>query len=261
LDLYIKLLNCFTFPDKEEYYYEYKNALSNCRDLLSKNEISFHYSKIISYCILKIKKNNDNIDFKNELFKNYALSVLNEIYKNETIIYLPLYLYRNIILLGLELNKLKWTEKFIQENHRKVPPSESKNMLNYGLALFYKSAGKLELSLEYSNRVNLNYFIYKYDIKILKLKLYYELGYYEECLYLIHSFKEMLRNDRFLNKERKNKYNTFLKISERLIKNIDNGKIRSNLVNIINKAPLMAQKEWLLEKINEVNNLRLARVS
>lgn len=256
LDIYSKLYYTFKYFDVEKYYYEYKKSFLNGFNRLTRSEISFHYSKIIAYCIIKNKLSKNNITFKQELLKYYSLVIFNEYYKDNNTLYLPLSLFRNIIKLALELNKIALAETFIKDSINKIDPHDKCNMFNYGMAHLYRAKNNFELCLEHTNNIKLTYFIYKYDIKLLKSVAFYELNYFEEVYCILHSFKEVLRKDKFLDKERKAKYNNFIKYLEYLLKQKEengtqySGKMLENLLKLNN----IIEKPWLIEKIKSIKS-------
>ncbi len=130
------------------------------------------------------------------------------------------------------------------------------------LAFYYFSLEKFERSLEYINKIKLDYFIYKYDVKNLMLKLYFELGYDEEAISMIHSYRELLRKDVFLTDSRKLRNRNFIKYLRKLIilkidnniKDIENIKIDLQNINEIR------YKRWLISKVDEIVESRMVIV-
>jgi hypothetical protein len=193
------------------------------------------------------------MDFNQELFDFYNYILKKEYFKDFKSEYLSYKLFRDILLLALRLKKYDWVQNFVRSYNIKLHPNCRKNMLNYGFAFYYHAKGDFTNSLNYLNKINFDYFIYKYDVRKLKLKIFYELNYLEECLYLIHSSREFLRKDVLLPQERKNSIKLFFYYTEKLIfykmekPGYDIGFIKEKILLEKN----ISNKDWLLEKIKE----------
>lgn len=254
LDIYLSLFNTFTRFDNEEEYFKYKALIEKHYEKLSADEISFHYSKFISYCILKGLRNTSDIKFQDELFNLYNFMIEKRLYANNKIDHLPLVLFRDILFLAVRMKKYDWLKKFIIKYSRKVHPMYTENMLSFGYAYYLSEIREFDKALDYANKISMDYFIFKYDVKNLRLKIYYELGYFEEALSLIHSYREFLRNNQFLSEERKTRVRNFIRYLEKLIllrsgsSKHDAGYIKNQLL----KEKSVTYKSWLLEKLSSL---------
>lgn len=256
LKMYILLYKSFSQSKKVEYYFEYKNFLISHSGFLSRDEISFHYSKLISYCILKRNSNDNTFNSEKELFNLYENILNQKFYKNERYPYLPTSLFRDILLLSLSIEKFDWAYSFIKVYSKEVAEKEEVNIYNFGMAFFHYGKGNFITSLDFINKISIDHFIYKYDIKNLSLKIFYELDYTEEALCLIHSYKEFLRNNDFMPDERKKKHKNYIKYLEKLIL-IKSGNYVTDLDYLkyeVNKKKNILYKNWFNSKIDELIN-------
>lgn len=97
--------------------------------------------------------------------------------------YLSVELYRDIIIHGLYLKQYKWTTfEFINKYRSEVRPSQRENLLNYGYTHYYSNVGNYNKALECYSKIVMNNFVFKYDIKNLVTKMYYEQNIFEEAL-------------------------------------------------------------------------------
>jgi hypothetical protein len=86
------------------------------------------------------------------------------------------------------------------------------------------------------------------------LKVYYELGYLEEAISMIHSYRELLRKDVFLTESRKIRNRNFIKYLRKLIiLKIDNKmhEIENIKIDLQNLSEVR-YKKWLIEKIDNI---------
>lgn len=128
-------------------------------------------------------------------------------------------------------------------------------MLNYSLSLLNFEKKNFEESLNNLARLKYDSFVFKYDVKVLSLMIYYELEYLEEALSVIDSFKHFINKTKSVSGYAKEIHLNFLKYYYEIIKlkSLDNdkekGKEKSKLKEIIGKQKIR-NKYWLLEKIS-----------
>jgi hypothetical protein len=158
------------------------------------------------------------------------------------------------LFLAKRLRRLDIVNKLLKENSGRLNPKERYNMINFGYAFYYFETGDYERSLGYVNKIKMDYFIYKYDVKSLMLRIYYELGYFEEGLSLIHTYREFLRKDEFLSDNRKFRHKNFIRFVERLIL-FRTGSVQSDVSFVMDKVfktEEVSYKNWLLSKFSSI---------
>ncbi|MCI0715553.1 MAG: hypothetical protein L0Y77_04430 [Chlorobi bacterium] len=252
LEIYRALLKMNSKPENENLYFEYKKVFYNNIEKLSKDEISLHHSRLTGYCILKIQNSEFPEKFSKELFELYKTILEKEYYKDNKTKYLLHEDFRNILLHGIRMKEYGWVDEFIKTYSKKVHPNDRENMNQYGNAYLNYNIGNYGKALKFLKRINPNFLYYKFDVKNLTLMVYFELGYYEEALYLIKTYLEFLRKNRLINPHRKKRYLSFVKFTEKLIhyrfgnSKHDFGYIRMRIA----KHNKVAFKSWLMEKIS-----------
>jgi hypothetical protein len=254
LDIYDAMLEASSEPENEKKYFVYKKLVNACENKLSKDEISFHYFNFISYSTIKVNSDspNQNFNFNDELFEIYKTMLDKEYYIDSKTNHLPHELYRSILMHGLRMKDYGWVESFINDYSRKVHPNDTDNMYNFAMAHLSYYRSDYGSALKYLQKIEQDYFIFKYDGKNLMLMVYYELGYTEECLYLCKTYNELLRNYNLLNPVRRKRFFNFVKYVERLTL-YRAGTIRCDIGYLkrrLEKKDTIAFKDWLLEKIS-----------
>lgn len=257
LNLYIYLYKLFSETESVGNYKNYKCQLVKFEKILNRNEISFHYFCLISYLILERNKKPNSRELINELYKIYTIFINNEYYLNNKIDFLPVSLFRAALFMGITIGDLEQIKKFVDENSQKVHPRDKDNIYNYGYAYYYYLSGILEKSLGCLNKIDLTYFIFKFDIKILKLKIYYELGYYEGALQDIHAYKELIRVDNIVNTRTKLLHKNFINYLEKIVLyNYSNEDIDINcLKQEILKNDSILYKDWLIKQLSILSEI------
>jgi hypothetical protein len=248
-EIYLALFLAFSKPENEIHYFKYKRLLLNNLRYLSSDEIRFHTGRLIRYCMIKSSEEKLSEKYDRELFNVYSFILENEYYKSSLMNYLPVELFRTILLLGLKLKKYKWTFEFIKKYKLKLQPERRENMYHYSCAEYYFYRGRYEEAMKSFHKVQLNHFMLKLDLKSLMLMTYYELCLFENALSLIDSYKHFLSNDKTLSSDVKNGYKNFISIIHKII-------IFQTSGNYISKYKIEKDlnsdfpfKEWVREKI------------
>ncbi len=165
-------------------------------------------------------------------------------------------LFRNIFYTAVVLKRYEWAEKFVNDYSGLLLPEQKPDMYNYTIALLSFERKDYNKALEFISRVNYGFFVFKYDAKILMLKIYYELRSFEPALSLIDSFSHFLTKNKSVSEIYKEPFMKFFKFSRLLIKHalaseMDKGFSLAELLKQAELAGHFISKRWILEKINE----------
>ncbi len=243
--------NSFKNPSSEKYYFEAKKIFSGLKDNIEKNELIDMYKLMTSYCILRI--NQGVKKFQNELFGLYIEKLKSDCYLDGNKIF-PVTTFRNYVLVGIKLKKIKWTEDFIKKYSHQLPEENREDEVNLSYSKLFFSNKDYEKSLQYlSGFKGLNYLHYC-DSSILKLCTFYETEKYEEAFFEMDKFRHFIRNHKEIPKIHREYVLNFLKIYQILLKT-KTGTGKDELINaseLIKKIKPVSREIWLLEKIEEL---------
>lgn len=256
IEIYFKQLKAFVNFEIENDYFDFKKSVLQHSKQLGRNENYFLHHMLIDYCVTK-KTNGvkSSMDIDREIFELQTLVVKKEYYKNNTNSYLPFDFYRNILLNCITVKELKYMEEFIYKYSKKLIPDQIENAENYSFALLFFEKGEYSKALNCLNKVVFDKSTLKVDLKNLQLKINYELKYYESAISIIDTYKHFINNNQLISESRKTLHNNFLSSTLQLI----HFKTSSRKINLpflenkIKKSNNIFDKEWLLEKIREVN--------
>jgi hypothetical protein len=193
----------------------------------------------------------DREKYRKEFFDVYKHRIENGVFSYEPNQSMRTMLYRMIVVNGLAVKEYNWVKNFI-ENYTNYLPEEHRNNMNcFAMALLSFEMNDFEKALEFVGKVNYELFVFKYDIKLLLLKIFYEKNCYEEALSLIDSFKHFLSGNKTVSEYYRNNYMLFLKYYKELLNmKIHNSTEDSEMLkNKINSEKNLISKTWLLEKI------------
>lgn len=254
MEIYIALLEAFRDLDNDNKYFYYKELIGMYSDRLSHDEISFHYSILMSCLILKEKLKGYSPGYSREQLQLFDIILSGKYFRNKKELFLPVKLYRDALFLKLRMCSPVVVKALIDGYTNKIHPNERANMYNFSNAFYYFELKEYGISLEHINRIKLDYFIYKYDLKNLLLRVYFELGYFEEAISLIHSYRELLRKDDFLSDKRKTRLRNFVKYLQRLmILLIDKKTAEIESLKLeLDTLEEISYKGWLAEKFDSI---------
>lgn len=252
--IYYKLLKSFVDFSNGKKYLDYKKSVFKNIKLMNEDERNFHISNLINLCLLPKRSSETDKFFTKNVFELYKIMLNKEYYKDTKNKYLPIQLFRNILITSTKLKKYTWAIQFINIYSRKVSPDQTKNVYNYGLAYLYNAKQDYEKSIKYLHQIKIDRFIYKFDVRDMNLKMFYEIGEYEKVIELIHNYKDFLRNNKFSTKDRRLFRGNFIKFLEKLViikcgsKILDAGYLRKLII----QAKHVSNRNWLIEKVDRI---------
>jgi hypothetical protein len=133
-------------------------------------------------------------------------------------------------------------------------------MYNFSYAHFNFAKGNFETALDYLGKVGYDLFIFKMDVRILLLKIYYELSYIEQAHSLIDSTLHFLKNTSEFSDDHKIQYRTFVQNFKELLKLKLSQKIDPHSITFLEKkiegeyTRNAGQIEWLLMKLADMKD-------
>lgn len=261
IELYELMLKAFENQNDITGYHNYKNFVNRFFNRLGPAEKCFHYYKLITYCIRGNTFKYTGFDYDAELKQLYTDMLENKYYLDRNTQYLPHETYRNILFHGIRTKNYTWVIEFVKKYSFSVFPQDRENIYYYGKAYLNFNLGNYRDALECINQIDVNYFVYKADIKNLTLMIYYELGDIEGTLDLIISYKEFIRKNKLIHPERKTRYLNFSKFLEKIVL-CRAGTLKQDIDYISNRLELnksVAFKPWLQEKISsDSRNIKIA---
>jgi hypothetical protein len=124
-------------------------------------------------------------------------------------------------------------------------------MYNYSYAQYHFYRKEFEKALQHINKVNFENYYIKSGVRILLLKIYFELGYTESFYSLSDTLKHYLSGDKQIPEDRRNVDNNFVTLVNKIYRyTLENSKLGlDELKNEISLSRTGTHKEWLMEKI------------
>src|SRR4030095_8240742 len=193
-------------------------------------------------------------EFKKELMEIYEMMLSKEIYAGDKSEFMSHQLYKNIILIMLELNKPDRAEKFINEYKDKLSSIYKENSYYYALAKLAFTRKQYDECLRLSAKVAYDDVLNKMEVKVLAVKTHYELGNYETVLYNLDSFRHFT-NNKLMTDHFAEMCINFVKSVNHLVKLKESSGDRNavnDFIYEVKSEKTILSREWLLNKADEI---------
>ncbi|MBK8553413.1 MAG: hypothetical protein IPL53_21055 [Ignavibacteria bacterium] len=235
------------YKNKREYFFELKNLLVESQSLFGQSENYVFWNMLNSYCGV------------NQLFDEslniYRYILENNIYK-KTGEDFHIILFRNIVSDFTHAGEFEWLDYFIEKYSKELHIKHRENMHNFSYGYLNFAKRNFEKALQYLSKVNYDLFVYKIDVRLLLLKIYYELSYFEQAYSLIDSTIHFLRNTTEFSEQSKSEYRNFVKSIKKFLNikslNETGSYSAAFLKEKISEAKTGSLDPWLREKIKEL---------
>lgn len=249
-----KMLRCED-DDAENFYLQLKKLLLTSAPNFNKKDIMETYSYALNYTISQINK-------KGASYLEEALNLYLYLVECEAIFvdgHLIPQEYKNIVTLGLRLEKYDWTEKFIENFKKKLPFDADNNVYKYNLAFLQYSRGDYQQALQTLHNIDFINPTYYIGTKIMQLKIFYELNESEAFYSLIDACLSYLQRSKTLADYQKKSTTNLMRFSKKLYKikeekNIlGTTKIKAAVEKLqaeLQKAASVANRDWLEHCLN-----------
>jgi hypothetical protein len=249
IEIYRRIILSYTEAEGGAHFIKLKELIVAHHALFTLDEVKNMYVFAMNYCINRI--NDGKSEYLKEILYLYKQALENDVLLNDG--QLSQWDYKNIVTTALRVKEFKWTEQFLNDYKPKLPKEDRVNAYTFNLARYYFFIKKYDLVLRLLQEVKYNDIFYQLDSKITLLKTYFELGEWQPLYSLKDSFRILLRRKRLITPQQKSNYNNLLKFSIRLFKIDVKDKARLKaLKHEITLATNVADKSWLMEKVNEL---------
>lgn len=254
---YLKMIyyvyNIVSDKNDRESYYRLMEVLTNNPGYFSMTELKNIYTSIIKFYNYQNEKY-ENI-FINEKFKTYNLFITDFLSADPSA-RLQISFCRNYINLCRQTGNIEQIRELHKRYNQYLPFEYKEDLINFCEAVYLFEKNKFQRSLKHASAINLDKEIFKLDIKILKIRNYYELVYFDSVFTELDNLLHFLNSSGKLNPGLLKKAKNFSKMVRQLIKlrsgfginKIDLSDIKIHL----EKEKNIIEKNWLIKKIREL---------
>ena len=232
-----------THPDEDSHYIKLKNYLVRFPNILPSNEYKEVYETAINYCIKRLNKGNKH--YAEEAFELYMKGIDNKALLDNN--YLSHFAYKNIVAIGLFLEKTKEIKTFINKGGSLLHPTYSENYIHYNLAKFffatkeYDKAKEMLITMEYDD------IFMTVDAKMMLMKIFVMQKEFDLMESFVHSFSQFLKRKSELSYHRKSILDT-VRLTQKVMHAFTKEE-KSTLAKRIEMTDHLPEKKWLLEQL------------
>lgn len=256
---YLSLVILNSTKDKKLYEeirdYIFGNDLIN-----STNNIYTGYIYLLDFLtdILKQTKGDVRRHYLKE--KNRVYKKIESVYFATGRVEMLFVFFRNFVLSGINTGELEWSEYVLKKYLNQIKEKGNEPVGKYYDALILFHKGMFEESLEKlsffkSEKYFMDNDIHFYDIRILRLMLYFELNYLQEALSMVDAFTHLLSRSRKMPAAHKESAVLFATAYRKLLACKADKKVKSlpELIKKILEGRSYNGKTWLLNKAKELH--------
>ncbi|MEO8666007.1 MAG: hypothetical protein ABI462_10960 [Ignavibacteria bacterium] len=245
----IKMIN----DKNDEYYFKLKKLFSENNKKITIEQTQELMANLNNFCMNKVI---NGFAFKEEQFEIQNLFLKHCI--ERSVDNFPVDAFNQIFMLGVSLDKLDWAKGFVEKYSLRLEEKFLDNAVHYSYACIDYYEKNLEKALKQLSKIkNYSHVYYKPSVKLLQLKIYFELNLFSEADDAMKTFSQFLRNDKLTTSNIKKTYSDFLKTYKRLLAIQYSGNI--NKINDfkyeIEKAnKFLLAKNWFRARIEELES-------
>lgn len=241
------------YNDSEYYYVMKKQLLQNIDKLNDPGKMNFILF-MTNYCNLKTKEKRDS-EFENEKIELYELIVRHKLYKTDKTEFIRPDFFLNIFMSYVRHRNLFEADKFLQKHIGKIDPVHGKNITSLCSALILFEEGKFSESLQTTSDIISNLIIIKIFLRVLLLKIDYELNEFDENKDALGNFRHFITNSKSISEINKDNMLQFIKNYGDLLKfknkQLDEFSLKQLKENS-EKIKDATDRDWFVRKISQL---------
>jgi len=245
---YLNLYHSLTEPHNEDWFFRIKNNLKDYQEQLTKEDLLDVYVYATNYCVRKV--NAGASKYLTELFDLYKFALVSELLLIEG--YIEPFLFKNIVSVALRCKAYEWTKLTIDSHKNKIEKEHRPTAMAYNLANYYFYTEAYSKSQQQLFKVEFLDVVYATDYRALLIKIYFEQNEFDALDSILESFATFLRRQK-ISINLKKAYSNFTKLTKQISRTSPRDTKRLQLIKTrINEARPLADRQWLLDKVDEL---------
>ncbi len=255
--VYYRIYEMLSKVDQVKHYYQAVSYLTTKTDWIEKGDLEQIYIYLMNYCIAKINKGEN--EFLKEIFELYKAQLDQGLLLEDN--ELSEWDYKNIVTTAIRLGEMDWVFDFIESYKDRLSHKAKENAYRFNLASFHYAKGNYGEVLGLLTKVEYSDLRYNMGAKALLLRTYYDLGEYDLLHSLTESTRQYLLRNKLLSETRRERYNNLFRLTRKAASlrakkaYLPKSKAQQELKKLtkeVKNTPLMGNREWLMEKIEQL---------
>ncbi|CAA6830123.1 MAG: Unknown protein [uncultured Aureispira sp.] len=231
--------------DNEVHFKTLKKRLLSQKVPLPSEALKYLCLLAINYCIKRLNMGAEN--YVQEVFDIYCYGLEHTIWMEQG--HLSHSTFKNIATAALRLKAYDWTEQFIQNYGSKLRKSHRKDYTNYAKAKLHFEQGQFSKAQEIIVETDLIDLFISLDIKLLLLKIYWNLHEFDLLEAHLDSFSVYLNRKKVLAYHRQIYGNTISVTRKMMYANLDLRSEQKKLHQLILHTNPLTDRPWLLAQL------------
>ncbi|MEM7038763.1 MAG: hypothetical protein AAF570_17380 [Bacteroidota bacterium] len=226
--------------DEEAHFRALKNGMFQHPDLLEPEDMRSVYMLTVNFCIQQINRGKS-------AWLEEVLSIYKEGLANEVLLEngrLSPWTYKNMVSAGHKTGDYAWTAEFIEAYRHRLESSHQDSFYAYSRAQLHFARGEFRKVIRLLNPTRLTDPFTQLDARVLLIKAWYEIGEFDLLEYQLDNFAQHLRRRKLQSYHRRH-YKHFIDLTKRLVKGKDTSALRKKIA----EADILAEKGWLMGKL------------
>jgi len=233
------------------------NSLDQNMSSIPKDDLRASYVVVGNFCMSQIRKG--YMDYHHHLFRLYKTMDAKKIILLSGV--MPVLKLANMITLSSRIGEFEWAKKMSHKYTPFIIKTINKDDVydyNLGVIAFYQK--DYETAVDYLYKVDNIHPNCDLSCRVIVVKSYYEIEteYNEATAQMFRSIEKYVSEHKLLHVNRKKAYKTFIRLLINLyrVRHHEGKMTLESIKNKLEKAEFISDKNWLLEKIQELEKKR-----
>jgi len=237
------------------YYFQLIELLDQSSGKIPESDQRGFYTIANNFCTKKIKEGKE--EYYVYVFNQYKIMDTNNLIVEGNFVQVGS--LKNLVTIGCKVSKYSWASNMVEKYKNSILKEYRLSVyhFNIGTIAYYKK--QYDKALNHFIKVDKVNLAYDIDCRIMILKCHYELDeeYDERAMRRFVLAERYIQGNKELVKDDKKAYKNFIRFLLNLyrIKHNATRMTLESLLNKIEKAEFISDKKWLLEKIEDLENL------
>lgn len=235
----------------EAYFAQYLQQLLPLKEEFTNDELSDLYKMAINYSIRQINLgNNSDQAYDKKLFLLYQSGLLKNIFVENGI--LSRFTFKNVVSLAIRLAELDWVDTFVQTYSPTLSAHYRLTYTAYALGKCCFARKDYPNTLSHLQQVEFGDIFLSLDMRVMQLKIYYELGEYILLDSLIQRFRMFLLRKKKSLGYHFEVYKNIVRFTARLMRlEVANNAQIQRLREKITTTAALTERGWLLAQLDK----------
>lgn len=245
--------------ESEEHFHLLKAFTENNLNQISEKDWQSVFTVLTNFSYMKVLAG--NINYIKEQFEISKTSIEKGVHKSSHG-FIPHIQFMNIVITGLDMDKVKWVEDFIEKYSVELKDEFRTPTQHFCRALIFYNKKSYDKALRELALVETEDFSFKQQIKSLYLKIYFDLNEPESFYFHVDSYKHFVTENKLVHDLVRKQLSDYISYTKRLfdlksnVNGIDKFALNQLEKDVIKNKSLV-NKKWILEKIKEIKTDRM----